>query len=177
MLLKCENCGRPVETWSPTGQRLHHLIGLLPVTQQAFLFLMSLKAERHLTCMPTPRALLISTAQKKRQMSIHLAGVAVWHLHVVTSSAGNSDLEDSEKQKCRLWTFAVSERERATPATKLLQSSLIKNDASSQNIPLKFCCLQWKVAYFRHSAKSHFILLYFLSFCWAEFILFLLRLI
>lgn len=59
MLLKTQNLGLPVELWSPTGQRSHHLIGLLPETLQAFLLLMSFKAERHLTCMPTLWAELI----------------------------------------------------------------------------------------------------------------------
>lgn len=65
MLLKTQNPGRPAEMWSPTGQRLHYLIGLLPNTPQAFLLLMSFKAERHLTCMPTLRAELIYTALKR----------------------------------------------------------------------------------------------------------------
>lgn len=66
MLLGTQNFRLPVEVWSPTGQRLHLLIGLLPAALQAFLLLMSFKAERHLTCMPTLRAALIHTAQRKR---------------------------------------------------------------------------------------------------------------
>ena len=53
MLLKTKNRGLPAEVWSPTGQRLHHLIGLLPDPLQAFLLRMNFKTGRHLKCMPT----------------------------------------------------------------------------------------------------------------------------
>lgn len=66
MLLKTLNRGLPVEVWSPTGQRLHYLIGLLPDTLQASLLLMSFKAERHLTCLPTLWDELVYTVQKER---------------------------------------------------------------------------------------------------------------
>lgn len=66
MLLGTLNFRLPAEVWSPTGQRWHHLIGLLPAALQAFLLLMSFKAERHLPWMPTLRAALIHTAQRKR---------------------------------------------------------------------------------------------------------------
>lgn len=68
MLLKTQNPELPVEEWSPTGQRLHHLIGFLPDTLQAFLFLMGFKAERYLTCMPTPQTVLIYTVQQEKEM-------------------------------------------------------------------------------------------------------------
>lgn len=54
--------------WSPTGQRLHQLIGLLPDTPQAFLLLMSFQATRHLTFMPTVWAELVYAAQEEREM-------------------------------------------------------------------------------------------------------------
>lgn len=94
MLLKAQNRGLPGEVWSPTGQRLHHLIGLLPDTPQAFLLLMSFKAERHLTCLPTLRAELICTALKEREMRIQLMGVTWCHLQVVTSSAEKNSIYD-----------------------------------------------------------------------------------
>ena len=105
-LLKTQNRGLPAEAWSPTGQRLHHLIGFLPEAPQAFLLLMSFKAERHLTCLPTPRAGLIYTAQKGEGMSVHLVRVTVCHLHVVISSSRNMLLWEFwfiiMKQKCKL---------------------------------------------------------------------------
>lgn len=46
--------------------------------------------------MPTLRAELIYTVQKEREMRIHLMGVTVWYLDVVTSSAENFDNEISD---------------------------------------------------------------------------------
>lgn len=74
-VIKTQNYGLPVEMWSPTGQRLHQLIGLLPDTPQAFLLLMSFQATRHLTFMPTVWAELVYAAQEEREMRFQLVRV------------------------------------------------------------------------------------------------------
>lgn len=43
-------------------------LNFLPDSLQAFLFLMSFKAEKHLTSMPTPQTVLIYTVQQEREM-------------------------------------------------------------------------------------------------------------
>lgn len=76
-VIKSQSSGLPAEMWSPTGQRLHHIIGLLPGYPTGLLVLMSFHTKRHLTCLPTLWAELIYTAQQERGMRILLVGVVV----------------------------------------------------------------------------------------------------
>lgn len=83
-LLKALNAELPAEEWSPPGQRLHHLIGFLPDTLQAFLFLMGFKAVRHLTFMPTLWTVLIYAVQEERKMRTRRRYVTSAQCHTIS---------------------------------------------------------------------------------------------